>query len=125
MPELPQSLFEQMGGATAVQRLVAAFYRRVQVHPELLPIFPADLAPVQAKQYLFLTQFFGGPPLYSEVHGHPMLRMRHMPIAITPARAQAWLSCMGEALAEAGIPDPPRAEIYARLRQTAANLVNS
>ncbi|MCY9072878.1 thiol management oxidoreductase, partial [Bacillus inaquosorum] len=41
------------------------------------------------KQKQFLTQYLGGPPLYTEEHGHPMLRARHLPFPITNERADA------------------------------------
>ena len=49
-----------------------------------------------------MTQFLGGPPLYTEEHGHPMLRARHMPFEITQTRAKEWLQCMEEAMNEVG-----------------------
>ncbi len=86
--------YEAMGGADGIRKLVEAFYPKVQEHPLLAPLFPEDIAPVMEKQYMFLTQFFGGPPLFSEQYGHPMMRARHMAFPITPERAEAWLGCM-------------------------------
>src|SRR5690606_4825166 len=91
---------EYIGGAKTIRSIVEAFYPKVQAHPLLGPIFPEDINPVKEKQYLFLSQFFGGPPLYSNEYGHPMMRARHMPFPITPARAEAWLDCMRRALEE-------------------------
>lgn len=116
--------FDLIGGAAAVERLVEAFYRRVGVHPDLAPIFPDDLRPVAEKQRAFLTQFLGGPPLYSQRYGPPMLRARHLPHPITPRRAAAWLSCMAAALDEAGIRGPIRDLVFARLTQAAHHMVN-
>jgi hemoglobin len=121
----PKSLYERIGGAETIARLVAAFYPRVQAHPLLAPLFPEDITPVREKQRLFLTQFLGGPPLYSEKHGHPRLRARHLPFPITPSRAQAWLSCMAEALDEVGITGPEREEMWGRLVITAHHMINT
>src|SRR5690606_21080282 len=121
----PKSLYERIGGAETIARLVAAFYPRVQAHPLLAPLFPEDITPVMEKQRLFLTQFLGGPPLYSEKHGHPRLRARHLPFPITPSRAQAWLSCMEEALDEVGITGPEREEMWGRLVITAHHMINT
>ena len=33
-----------------------------------------DFAETSRKQKQFLTQFLGGPNLYTEEHGHPMLK---------------------------------------------------
>ncbi|ATY85771.1 globin [Kyrpidia spormannii] len=120
-----QTPYELIGGAETVQRLVNAFYKRVGQHPDLKPIFPEDLTPVARRQYKFLTQFFGGPPLYSQEYGPPMLRARHMPFPITPKRARAWLSCMSEALEEAGIEEPIRGFLFERLTMTAHHMINT
>ena len=118
------STYVRIGGADTIRRLVEAFYPRVQADPDLAPIFPADITPVMEKQRLFLTQLLGGPPIYSERHGHPMLRARHLPHAITPRRRDAWLACMAAALEEIGLaPDEGRA-LLERLRPVADHMVN-
>ncbi|MBW9235666.1 globin, partial [Leptospira santarosai] len=72
-------------GPDKLSQLVDAFYERVAAHPKLKPIFPDDLTETARKQKQFLTQYLGGPNIYSQEHGHPMLRARHMPFPITPA----------------------------------------
>ncbi|MET1138987.1 thiol management oxidoreductase, partial [Bacillus subtilis] len=74
-------------GEELLSQLVDTFYERVKRHPLLYPIFPDDLTETARKQKQFLTQYLGGPPLYTEEHGHPMLRARHLPFPITPERA--------------------------------------
>lgn len=120
-----QSPYEAIGGAETIARLVDAFYPRVQKHPDLAPIFPDDIKPVRDKQYLFLSQFLGGPPLYSNRYGSPMLRARHLPHPITPRRAEAWLQCMSEAMDEIGLQGEVRDYIFERLTMTAHHMVNS
>ena len=120
-----QTLYERMGGAETVARLVGSFYRRVKNDPDLAPIFPEDLTPVQEKQFRFLTQFFGGPPLYSELYGHPRLRARHLPHPITPRRARAWLACMDAAMDEAAVEPHLKSELMHRLATTAWHMVNT
>ena len=119
-----QTPFELMGGSDTIQRLVDVFYPRVQADPDLAPIFPEDITPVRDKQYLFLTQFLGGPPLYSEQYGHPMLRARHLPHAVTPRRRDAWLRCMAAAMDEIGLAGDVREFVFARLVQVADHMVN-
>lgn len=123
-PSFDKSPYELIGGAETIGKLVNAFYDLVAVHPELSPIFPKDLTETREKQYLFLTQFFGGPLLYSELHGHPMLRARHLPFPITPKRAEAWLSCMNQAMEQIGLEGPIRDFMFGRLTQTAYHMVN-
>ncbi|MZQ84534.1 globin [Paenibacillus sp. 5J-6] len=119
------TLFELMGGAETVRRIVEAFYPKVLKNPLLAPLFPSDIEPVMDKQYMFLSQFFGGPTLYSDVHGHPMMRGRHMAFPITVERADAWLSCMAEAMEEVGLPQELREFLLQRLKGSAYHFVNT
>lgn len=124
-PEQNITLYDALGGAETIQRLVDAFYPRVAVHPDLKDSFPDDLTEVRHKQYMFLTQYFGGPTLYSNVHGHPMMKMRHMPFMIDPVRRDAWLQCMREAMDEIGLSGIAREQAYARLSMTANYMMNT
>ena len=55
----------------------------------------------------------GGPNLYTEGRGsdrwrgHPALRARHAPFAVTTANADRWIHHMLLALTDVGIVDPP------------------
>ncbi|MFP4977356.1 globin [Paenibacillus sp. CN-4] len=120
-----ESLYVNLGGAEGLRRLVETFYGKVQKHPGLGPLFPEDIAPVMEKQHEFLTQFFGGPPLFSERHGHPMMRARHMHVPVTPKRAEEWLDCMREALEDTGVEEPLRSTVLNRLAGPAHHFVNS
>ncbi|MCM3700770.1 globin domain-containing protein [Paenibacillus macerans] len=119
------SIYDNLGGGPTLKRLVEAFYPRVQQDPLLGPLFPEDITPVMEKQYMFLTQFFGGPPLYSDAFGHPMMRARHMPFPVTRERAEAWLACMRAALEEIGIEEPLRGFVLDRLSGPAFHFVNT
>jgi hemoglobin len=119
------SLYEAIGGAPVIRDIVSRFYPKVQAHPLLGPLFPEDINPTVEKQYLFLSQFLGGPSLYSDANGHPMMRARHLPFPITPERAEAWLGCMAEALAETSIPEPFQKLLIERLSGTAHHFVNT
>ncbi|ENH96186.1 globin [Gracilibacillus halophilus YIM-C55.5] len=121
----PTSIYEAIGGDEKIEELVEAFYDRVSQHPDLIPIFPSDFTEVKRKQKQFLTQFFGGPPLYIQEHGHPMLRKRHLRFPITPTRRDAWLLCMEGALDEAEIDEPYRSAMFERLTLTANHMMNT
>lgn len=118
------TLYDRLGGEETIRRVVAAFYPKVKADPLLGPLFPDDLTEIMEKQYLFLTQFFGGPPLYSELYGHPMMRARHLRFPIDRARADAWLACMRRAMEEAGVPEPERSAAMERLRGAAYHFIN-
>lgn len=121
-----KSLYEQVGGAEAIQKLVEAFYPKVYSNELLKPLFEGDMKEIMRKQFMFLTQFLGGPPLYSEEFGPPAMRRRHIPFRITPERAVAWLECMQEAFSDTGLDQKTAGEIFFdRLKQVAAIMVNS
>jgi hemoglobin len=124
MVEKSPTLFEAIG-EQKLHQIIDAFYRRVAKHPDLAPIFPKDLSEVARKQKQFQTQYLGGPPLYTNEHGHPMMRARHLPFEITPKRAKAWLSCMSEAMDEVGLEGPLRDEYFSRLVLTAQHMINT
>ncbi|UUZ83618.1 globin [Paenibacillus sp. P26] len=119
------TIYGALGGSEGIRRLVEAFYPKVQEHPLLGPLFPEDITPVMEKQHLFLTQFFGGPPLYSEQYGHPMMRARHLPFPVTAERADAWLGCMSRALEETVEDAGLRQAVLERLKAPAYHFINS
>lgn len=91
------SLFYQIGN----ERLTAIldhFYDQVFEHPVIGKLFNGDKSLIKEKQRKFLTQFLGGPQLYSEEYGHPKMRLRHLPHAIDTEARDAWLKCMHEAI---------------------------
>lgn len=119
------SIYENLGGEQALHELVESFYPKVQNDPLLGPLFPQDINSVMDKQYMFLSQFFGGPSLYSDEFGHPMMRARHLPFPITEQHAKAWLHCMGEALTDIGVEEQLRAFVLNRLSGPAHHFVNT
>lgn len=124
MSEPIRTPYEMIGGADTLARLVDYFYDLVKEHPDLAPLFPEDFTEVKERQYQFLTQFLGGPTLYTDQHGHPMLRARHMRFPIGVTQAEAWLGCMKQAMDQTGLEGELRKQIYDRLRLTAHHMVN-
>jgi hemoglobin len=121
-----KSLYTEIGGQETIDKLVDAFYPRVYADPDLAPLFEGDIEEIKRKQRMFLPQFLGGPPLYSQEFGPPAMRERHLPFEITPKRAQCWLRCMKEAFEEIGLDKNPAGQaFYDRLTQVAAIMVNS
>ena len=97
--KLNRSLFELAGGEKTFRELVRRFYARVAGDPVLRPVYPEeDLSGATERLTLFLIQYWGGPPTYSEQRGHPRLRLRHQPFAIGPRERDAWLRHMTEAV---------------------------
>ena len=96
-------MFERIGGTVAIDRLVEAFYRRMETLEEAAVIramHPDDLTGTKQILKRYLSEWIGGPKLYSPEKGHPRLRQRHMGFRIGDAERDAWLLCMRGALRE-------------------------
>lgn len=119
------TLYEWIGGEAAIRRIVEAFYPKVTADPKIGHLFPEDITPVMEKQFMFLTQLFGGPRLYTEAYGHPMMRARHLKFEIDVERAEAWLACMKAALEETGLEPEKQAAVLERLKGPAYHFVNT
>jgi len=103
-----ESLYETIGGEQGVRALVDSFYDYMDNLPEARPIremHAADLTSAREKFSLFLCGWMGGPPLYVQKHGHPRLRMRHLPFPIDESARDQWMLCMRRALDET-VEDP-------------------
>lgn len=124
MSENQQTVFEMIGGEATFRRLVDSFYARVEADEVLRAIFPEDLEAGKEYQYLFLMQYWGGSSRYSEERGHPRLRMRHSPYAITPDLRNRWVQYMLEAIDEVGIGEPARSQMRDYFEQGASFMIN-
>ena len=100
--EKQQSFYDAVGGHDTFHRIVSRFYQLVREDEILRPIYPEDdLGPAEERFRLFLVQYWGGPTTYSDTRGHPRLRMRHAPFAVTPTAKEHWLTHFRAALDEA------------------------
>ena len=127
MSEAQSSHFELLGGEEGIRRLVDVFYDRMDSAPEAAGIramHPPDLETSREKLFLFLVGWTGGPPLYVQRYGHPMLRRRHLPFPIGIAERDAWVSCMDHALDEHEMPDEFREFLRLRFRAVADHMRN-
>ena len=96
---LNRSVYELAGGEPAFRLLVERFYARVAEDPLLRSVYPdEDLSGATERLTLFLIQYWGGPSTYSELRGHPRLRLRHQLFAIGRAERDAWLGHMTAAV---------------------------
>ncbi|PTJ26262.1 globin [Staphylococcus simulans] len=112
-------------GQERLYHMIDYFYSLVEQDERINHLFPGDFAETSRKQKQFLTQFLGGPALYTEEHGHPMLKMRHMDFRITTFERDAWLENMNKAIQHAELPAGVDEYLYERLRLTANQMVNS
>ena len=116
------SMFERVGGVVAIDKLVERFYCRMDALPEAADIramHPDDLASTKQVLKRYLSEWTGGPKLYSPEKGHPRLRQRHMGFPIGSSERDAWLLCMRGALEETVADDAARQEIDLALSRLA------
>ena len=122
---MPDLLYDDFGGEQFFTDLVADFYRGVAGDPLLRPMYPeADLGPAERRLRLFLMQYWGGPTTYSQERGHPRLRMRHQPFAVTVDARDAWLRHMRAALDERHLAPEADAAMWNYLERAAQHMIN-
>lgn len=112
-------------GPKALEQLIDTFYNLVFASEIIGPLFKNDQEEIKNKQLLFLTQFLGGPQVYSQMHGHPRMRARHLPHKITPEAKEEWLKCMRIAIETLDVSDELKVELYNVFPQVAQHMVNS
>jgi len=111
-----------LGGEAGLRALVERFYDLMELEPRFAAIrrlHAPDLAQAREKLFLFLSGWLGGPSLYIERYGHPMLRARHLPFAIGSVERDQWMACMAQAMADCGVAPPLQAQLRQAFFQTA------
>ncbi len=122
----PVTYYDDFGGHEVFARLVHEFYRGVAQDEALRALYPEDdLGPAEERLRMFLEQYWGGPTTYSEQRGHPRLRMRHMPYAVTPDMRDRWLLHMMTAVDTLGLDAERDDRLRDYLTRAAYSLVNS
>ncbi|CUU53979.1 hemoglobin [Parafrankia irregularis] len=117
--------YEAVGGEATFRALVARFYEGVASDPVLRPLYPdEELAAAEERLRMFLIQYWGGPSTYSELRGHPRLRMRHVPFAIGPAERDAWIRHMKAAVDSLDLAADLHKELWDYLLMAANSLQN-
>jgi hemoglobin len=120
--------YEALGGAPAIAKLVARFYELMDELPEAYAVrqlHPESLKGSAESLYEYLSGWFGGPSLYIAKKGHPRLRMRHLPYAVSPAMRDEWMMCMTMALHEQVHDEALRDRLIHTFAQMADHMVNT
>lgn len=121
-----QTFYEAIGGFPVIAGIVARFYAGVATDEVLRPLYPEeDLAAAQERFTLFLVQYWGGPTTYSDTRGHPRLRMRHAPFAVTPHAKEHWLRHFRAGLDEAQLAPELDAQFWDYVTHAAQFMVNT
>ena len=116
-----------LGGEQAILSLVDRFYFYMDTLPEaqgIRAIHQPDLAGAKGKLFKFLSGWLGGPNLFIEEYGHPMLRARHLPFAIGESERDQWMLCMDKAIAETPMDARLATNLRNALQQLATHMIN-
>jgi hemoglobin len=121
-----ENFYEAVGGEPTFRKLVAAFYAEVAKDPVLRPMYPEqDLGPAEQRLRMFLIQYWGGPGTYSQLRGHPRLRMRHAPFKVGPDERDAWLRCMRAAIDTLDLAPGHEQTLWEYLARAAQFMINT
>lgn len=121
------NLYQRLGGDAGIDVFVSRLYDVMATDPEAGEIWkwhPEDMDEVKARLRAFLSGWLGGPAVYPERYGPPMMRRRHMAFPIGAKERDMWLKCARQALAETVTDAPARADLDYALTAMADHMRN-
>jgi hemoglobin len=103
------TLYEWAGREQAFDRLINAFYDRVEADDLLASLFGGHVTKAHREHVVaWWSEVFGGPARYSdELGGYEHMLAKHRDMAITPEQRFRFASLMSLAADDAGLPDDP------------------
>lgn len=122
-----QTHYERIGGEEKLRQLVDRFYDLMDADPDyygIRKLHPQDLDGSRRKLFMFLSGWTGGPQLFVEAFGHPMLRARHLPYPIGTSERDQWMNCMLRAMQDVGLDDAMQKELAQAFARTADHMRN-
>lgn len=129
IPTREDSPFHRLGEERA-RALAARFYDHMdESEPALAALHEVEAdgkvsSGTRSRFAHFLVEWLGGPSVYSSVHGHPRLRMRHAKVKVDDPMKEAWLRCMQKAMDDLAIDGELRSFLDGRFAEVATFLVN-
>ena len=118
------TLYERLGGASAVDTAVDLFYRKVLADPRINRFFETvDMDQQRAKQKAFLNMAFGGPNSYTgkdmrEGHKHLVAK------GLNDSHVDAVLEDLGATLTELDVTDADVKEVAALANSVRSDVLN-
>ena len=101
--ERPDPAIYAAMGAENIIAMLEDFYMLLGASA-IAAMFPQGedaLREASRKSAAFFIGLLGGPPVYQQLYGNPMMRARHMPFPIDDTARRAWLRCFDQVLADA------------------------
>lgn len=87
-------------GEENIFRMLEDFYLELE-KTSIRDMFPPNMVAASKKSAAFFVGLLGGPPLYHQKYGSPMMRARHLPFAINDDARQIWLASFDNVLEDA------------------------
>ena len=122
-----ESPYDAIGGEAGVRRLVDRFYDYLEqdsAASHIRSLHTKSLRASREKLLLFLSGWLGGPALYVQRYGHPMLRRRHLPFSIGVRERDEWMQCMQKALEDVVDDEQLRQKLEQSFLATADHMRN-
>ena len=117
------TIYDEIGGASAVDAVVDAFYQRLLADPDLLSYFEGrDMTRLKAHQRALVTVALGGTS--EEYHGR-MMHPAHAGLAITHEAFDKVLDHLAAVLSDAGVPAVTTTKILSILRPLRTDVVQA
>lgn len=119
--------YDVIGGEQALRSLVDRFYFYMDILPQaqgIRAMHQPNLTNAKDKLFKFFSGWLGGPNLFMEEFGHPMLRARHFPFPIGETERDQWMLCMTKALDEMTMDPRLRDNLQTALQNLATHMIN-
>ena len=103
------TLYEWAGGGDAIERLIDAFYDRVEEDELLSPFFPGGVSREHRDHVIaWWSEVFGGPDRYTrELGGYEHMLTKHRGLGIKSEQRLRFATLMSRAADDAGLPADP------------------
>lgn len=127
-PATAQTPYDRIGGEEGIRRLTRRFYELMDSLPEAAAcraVHPPSLVRAEQRLFEYLSGWLGGPPLFVERHGHPMLRRRHFVARIDSPEIEGWLICFTRAWADTVTDRQLGAAVLPQVVQLAQHMRNA
>ena len=123
----PATPYQRIGGEAGLRRFTQRMYALMDSLPEAAAVralHPEELSGSEQKLFEFLSGWLGGPPLFTERHGPPRLRARHLPFAIDMDAVSGWLACFHQSMQENVDDAELREFLWSRIEPLALHMRN-
>jgi hemoglobin len=103
------TIYEWGGGREAFERWLNRFYDLVELDPMIAPYFDGKVSETHRQHVTdWWCEVMGGPAVYTEQRGgYENMLAHHAGLGITPEHRLRFMTLLGQAADDAGLPDDP------------------